>query len=346
MNRLLKPLTALTILTVSASAASVALADDVADFYKGKQINIVVGYSPGGGYDTYTRLLANVFGKYIPGNPDVIVTNMPGGGSLKAANYTYNVAPKIGTHLGVFSAPVAVEPLLGSTNAKFEAQKFGWLGNMFKDTHGCVVWHEAKIKTLQDVIKSKEPVVFGATSASSYGNQHARVLREMIGANIKIVTGYRGIKGVGKALQQGEITAACAMAVSTLQSAFRTLKESGQFKVIVQFGKEKNPYMDDATMFYSLLKDKEQERVADFFFSQSAIARPVAAPPGLPAERLAALRKAFADALKDPTLLARAKKIGVDVTYETPDAVAAAFRELYATPPAVVKRVKEIMGRK
>src|SRR5690606_9208336 len=177
------------------------------DFYKGNQINFAVGYTPGGGYDTYTRLLATVIGKHIPGNPDVIVTNMPGGGSLKVANHTFNVAPKNGTFIGVFSIPVAVEPLLGNDNAKFKAVEFGWLGNMYRDTHACAVRRESGITSLQDVIDAKQPVVFGATSASSYGNQHARVLQSMLGANIRIVLGYRGIKGVGQALEQGEITA-------------------------------------------------------------------------------------------------------------------------------------------
>ena len=327
-------------------AANMAAADEIADFYKGKQITFAIGYTPGGGYDTYTRLLATRFGAHIPGNPDVIATNMPGGGSLKVANYTYNVAPKDGTSLGVFSAPIAVEPLLGTSNAKFDALKFGWLGNMFSDTHGCVVWHQSKIKTLQDVIDSKEPVVFGATSAGSYGSQHVRVLQSMVGANIKLVLGYRGIKGVGKALQSGELTAACAMAVSTLKSSFRQLKDSGQFKVIVQFGKQPNPFMDNAQMFYSLLKSKEDVQTADFFFSQSAIARPVAAPPGIPKARLAALRKAFDAALRDPALLARAEKIGIDVTPESAATVQQAFAEIYATPPALIARAKKIMGRK
>jgi len=326
--------------------AAAAAFSAMADFYKGKTVTFVVGYSPGGGYDTYSRLLGNSLGKHIPGKPDVIVTNMPGGGSMKAANYTYNVAPKNGTYLGVFSLPVAIEPLLGRKNAKFDALKFGWLGNMFRDTHGCAVWHKAKIKTLQDVIDSKEPVVFGASSASSYGNQHARVLKAMVGANINIVLGYRGIKGVSKALQQGEITAACAMAVSTLKSAFRQLKDSGQFRIIVQFGKEKHPFLGDAAHFYSMLKSPEEVRVADFFFKQSAIARPVAAPPGIPTAHLAALRRAFADSLKDPALLARAKRTGIDVAYESPQKVEAALTELYATPPDVLAKVKKIMGRK
>lgn len=334
-----------TALAVTLAAAATASADPIADFYKGKQVNFVVGYSPGGGYDTYTRLLANHIGKHIPGNPSVIVTNMPGGGSLKAANYTYNVAPKDGTHLGVFSAPTAIEPLLGRDNAKFETLKFGWLGNMYADVHGCATWHETGIKSLEDVVNAKEPVVFGATSASSYGNMHARVLQEMAGANIKIVTGYRGITGVGKALQQGEIAAACAMSVSTMKSSFRALKDSGQFRLFVQFGKKKNPYFGDATHFYSTLKNDEQRKVADFFFGQSAIARPVAAPPGVPAERLEALRTAFMDSLKDPQLLAEAEKIGIDVTPESAAEVEQAFREMYDTSPKVISRVKEIMGR-
>lgn len=338
---------ACVVLTATAIlGGSPVLAEEVAEFYKGKQITFVIGYTPGGGYDTYTRMLAGHIGKYIPGNPSVISTNMPGGGSLKAANYTYNVAPKDGTYLGVFSAPVAVEPLLGRKNAKYEALKFGWLGNMFRDTHGCAVRGESNIKSLQDVIDAKEPVVFGATSASSYGNMHARVLQTMVGANIKIVLGYRGIRGVGKALEQGELTAACAMAVSTLKSTFRRQKESGAFRMIVQFGKEKHPYLDGATHFYSMLKTDDDRRVADFFFDQSAIARPVAAPPGVPAARLAALRTAFAQALRDPGLLADAKRIGIDVTPESADVVEQSFRDLYATPPAVIARVKKIMGRK
>ena len=323
-----------------------ASADEVADFYKGKQITFSIGYSAGGGYDLYTRMLATRFGAHIPGKPDVIATNMPGGGSLKVANFIYNVAPKDGTSLGVFSAPVAVEPLLGRKNAKFDAQKFGWLGNMLRDTHSCVVWHKAKIKTLQDIIDAKEPVVFGAAAAGSYGNQHARVLQSMLGANIRMVLGYRGIKGVSKALQTGELTAACAMAASTLKSAFRQLKDSGQFKVIVQFGQQPHPFLDNAPMFYSLLKNKEDVRVADFFFSQSSISRPVAAPPGIPKARLAALRAAFAAALRDPVLLARAKRLGVDVTPEPAETVEKAMAALYATPPAVLAKVKKIMGRK
>ena len=323
-----------------------AIADEVADFYAGKQIKFVVGYSPGGGYDTYTRVLANHLGKHIPGNPTVIVTNMPGGGSLKAANYTYNVAPKDGTHIGVFSIPAAVEPLLGRENAKYDSLKFNWIGNMYVDTHSCVAWHETDIRSLDDLAKAKEPVAFGATSKGSYGNMHARVLQSMAGANVKIVLGYRGIKGVGKALESREVSAACAMSVSTLNSSFRSQIESGQFRPIVQFGKTKNPYFKDATHFYSTLKSDKERTVADFFFSQSAIARPFALPPGVPDNRVEAVRKAFLAATKDPALLAEAAKIGIGIEPEDHSAVLASLKALYATPESVLSEVKEMMGRK
>jgi tripartite-type tricarboxylate transporter receptor subunit TctC len=337
---------ALTAAVLTFGAVPAVAADSVANFYKGKKINIAVGFGAGGGYSTYMRLLGLFIGKHVPGNPEVIVTNMPGGGSMKVANYTYNVAPRDGTFLGVFSIPVATEPLLGRKNAKFDAMKFGWLGNMLEATYGCAARGDTKYMSLQDVIDAKKPVVFGATSASSYGNQHARVLQSMVGANIKTVLGYRGIKGVGKALEQGEVEAACAMSVSSLSSTFRQQKESGKFRMIVQFGKKKHPYMDDATHFYSMLKNPDDVRVADFFFSQAAINRPVAAPPGVPAERLAALRAAFRAAVKDPDLLARAGKMGIAVNYGSHESVEATLTKLYGSPAAIVTKVKQIMGRK
>ena len=323
-----------------------ALADAVADFYKGKNLTIAIGYAPGGGYDTYTRVLARHFSKYIPGNPQIVAQNMPGAGSMKVANYVYNVAPKDGTFLGVFSAPTALEPLFGNKNAKFETVKFNWLGNMFRDTHGCATWHNSGIKSLQQIIDSKTPVVFGATAAGSYGNQHALVLKNMVGANLKVITGYKGIKDVGLALQRGEIQAACAMAVSTVKSAFKSPMEKGEMKMLVQFGKKNIPFMQNATNFYSMLKTDEERQVADLFFGQSAIARPVAGPPGMKPEFVAALRKAMADALKDPALVADAAKIGIDIEPETGEEVDQAFADFYKTPPAVVAKAKAVMGRK
>lgn len=328
------------------SIAPPSMANEIADFYSGNTIRIVVGYDPGGGYDAYARILAPHFARHVPGNPQVIIQNMPGAGSMKAADYIYNVAPRDGTQLGVFSAATALEPLFGNASARYETVKFGWIGNMFRDTHACATWKTSGIDTLEQVIKSGNEVVFGATGAGSAGNQHALVLKNMLGANIRVINGYKGIRDVGLALQRNEVQVACAMALSTVKSSFPNDYKSGDLKLIVQFGKEKHPFMKDATHFYSLLKTDEDRQVADLFFGQSAIARPLAAPPDIPAARLAALRSAMANALKDPALLAAAEKAGADIVPETGDELTAGFSAFYRTPPAVVARAKTIMERK
>ena len=322
------------------------MADEVADFYKGKQLTVVVGYGTGGGYDTYTRLLARHIAKHIPGNPTVVIQNTPGAGSLRAANYLANVAPKDGSTLGVFSAPTALEPLFGNDKAQFETVKFAWIGNMFRDTAACGTWRNSGIGSLKDVIDAKNEVAFGATGPGSYGNQHALVLKSMLGANLKVITGYKGIKEVGLALERGEVQAACALALSTSKATFDKNVKSGELKFLVQFGKMNVPYFGDATNFYSLLKTDEQRQVADLFFGQSEIARPLIGPPGLPATFTAALRKAMAEALKDPALLEDAAKIGIDIEPVSGEETAQSFADFYKTPSAVVQKAKGIMGRK
>jgi tripartite-type tricarboxylate transporter receptor subunit TctC len=331
---------------VAVGGLSQAQADPVADFYKGNQLSIVVGYGTGGGYDTYTRLLARHLSRHVPGHPTIVIQNMPGAGSLRAANYLANVAPKDGSMLGVFSAPTALEPLFGNAQAQFETVKFAWIGNMFRDTAACGTWRNSGINSLKDVIEAKTAVAFGATGPGSYGNQHALVLKSMLDANLKVVTGYKGIKEVGLALERGEVQAACALALSTSKATFDRNVKSGELKYLVQFGKKNVGYFGDAVNFYSLLKTDEERRVADLFFGQSEIARPLIGPPGLSAAFTAALRRAMAAALQDPALLADAAKIGIDIEPVSGEETAQSFAEFYKTPPAVVSKAKAIMGRK
>ena len=337
---------AVTVLLLAASGAAQARADDLAEFYKGKQINVVVGYGPGGGYDVYTRLLARFMPEYIPGKPTMVIQNMPGAGSLRAANWVANVAPKDGTALGVFGAPAALEPLFGNNNAQFETVKFAWLGNMIRDTAACATWHNSGIKGLQDVIDAKTEVVFGASGPGSYANQHALVLKHMLGAKLRVITGFKGIKDIGLALERGEVQAACAMALSTSKAAFDANVKKGELKYLVQFGKQNVPYFGDAPNFYAMLKTEEQRKVADVFFAQSEIARPLIGPPGMPPATVAALSKAMADALKDPALLAEAARIGIDIEPMSAAETAQSFIDIYKTPPEMVQKAREIMGRK
>jgi tripartite-type tricarboxylate transporter receptor subunit TctC len=332
--------------TAALSTTPEARADAVADLYKGKQITVVVGYGPGGGYDIYARVLLRHMPRYVPGNPTMVVQNMPGAGSLRAANYVGNAASRDGLTLGVIGAPAALEPLFGNKDAKFETTGFAWLGNMIRDTAACGTWHNSGIASLDQITKAKTEVVFGASGTGSYGYQHAMILKHMLGANLRVITGFTGIKDVGLALERGEIQAACALALSTAKSTFEGNVKRGELKYFVQFGKKDVSYFGSAPNFYKMIKTEEQRQLADLFFGQSEIARPLVGPPGLPAHLVAALRKAMADTIADKAFLAEAEKAGLDIDFVSGEETAQSFADFYKTPPALVAKAREIMGRK
>ena len=306
----------------------------------------MVGYGPGGGYDVYTRLFLRHMPRHVPGNPTMVVQNMPGAGSLRAANYIGNAASRDGLTLGVFGAPAALEPLFGNKDAKFETTKFAWLGNMIRDTAACGTWHNSGIKSLDQIINSKTEIVFGASGAGSYANQHSLILKHMLGANLRVITGFTGIKDIGLAMERGEVQAACALALSTAKATFDGNVKRGELKFLVQFGKQDVAYFGGAPNFYKMIKTDEQRQIADLFFGQSEIARPLIGPPGMPAPIVAALTKAMADAVADKVFLAEAAKSGLDIEFVSGAETAQSFADFYKTPPAVLAKAREIMGRK
>jgi tripartite-type tricarboxylate transporter receptor subunit TctC len=338
--------------SAAVAAASVAIfgtqaaqADAVADFYKGKQITVVVGYGPGGGYDVYTRLLLRHMPRHLPGNPSMVVQNMPGAGSLRAANFVANAAPRDGTTLVVMGAPAALEPLFGNKDAKFDTLKLAWIGNMIRDTAACGTGHNSGITRLEQIIKANTPVVFGASGHGSYSNHHALVLKHMVGANLRVITGFKGIKDMGLALERGELQAQCALALSTAKAAFDPNVQRGELKFLVQFGKKDVPYFGGAPNFYKMLKTDEQRQIADLFFGLSEIARPLVGPPGMPAPIVAALRKAMAAAVSDQAFRAEADKAGLPIELVSGEETAQAFVSFYKTPPEMVRKARDIMGR-
>ncbi|MGH6769321.1 MAG: Bug family tripartite tricarboxylate transporter substrate binding protein [Xanthobacteraceae bacterium] len=327
-------------------AAPAAQADAVADFYKGKQITVIVGYGPGGGYDTYTRLLLRHMPRHVPGNPTMVVQNMPGAGSLRAANFVANAAPKDGTTLVVMGAPASLEPLFGNKEAKFETLKLNWIGNMIRDTAACGTWYNSGIKSLDQIIKSKTPVVFGSSGQGSYSNHHALVLKHMLGANLRVISGFKGIKDMGLALQRGELQAQCALALSTAKAAFDGNVKRGELKFLVQFGKKDVPYFGGAPNFYRMLKTDEQRQTADMFFALSEIARPLVGPPGMPPAIVAALRKAMADAVAGKAFRDEAEKVGLPIEYVSGEETTEVIAGFYKMSPKVIAKAREIMGRK
>ena len=326
-------------------AATGAHADSVADFYKGKDITINIGYGSGGGYDTTTRIFARHFGKHVPGNPNIIVQNMPGAGSMIAANHTFNIAPKDGSVLAVFASSTALEPLFGNARAKYDPRKFEWIGSLHRDIASCALWKGGGqgIKTLPDLLKATKTVTFGATSPTAITSQHPLFLKNMLKANVKVIYGYKGTKDVSLAMQRGEVDGSCGMFESSVRSAYDQHIKAGEFKIIVQFGRDRTvPYFGDATQMYTLLKTEDQKKVADVVFRQTELARPLAAPPGTPKERVAALRKAMLDTLKDPALTADAGKLKVEFDPVPGEETSAMFAEFYKTAPALVQQAAKM----
>jgi tripartite-type tricarboxylate transporter receptor subunit TctC len=335
--------------TTAAAALSAAIpaarADAVADFYKGKDITINIGYGAGGGYDTTTRLFARHFGKHVPGNPNVIVQNMPGAGSMIAANHIFNIAPKDGLVLGVFASSTALEPLFGNARAKYDPRNYEWIGSLHRDIASCAIWKGGGqgIKTLPDLLKAKKTVTFGSTSPTAITSQHPLFLKNMLNANLKVIYGYKGTKDISLAMQRGEVDGSCGMFESSVRSAYHQHIEAGEFKIIVQFGRDRKvPYFGDATQMYTLLKTDDQKRVADVIFRQTELARPLAAPPGTPKDRVAALRKAMLDTFKDPAMIEDAKKIKVEFDPVPGEEAAAMFAGFYQTAPALVKQAAQM----
>ena len=326
---------------VSMTAAPVASADSVSDFYNGKRIVIWVGYGPGGGYDSTTRLVAARLGAYIPGQPTVSVQNVPGAGSLLAANNLYNIAPKDGTVLGVFSSTVAMLPLYRDPNASFDTTKFNWIGNMHRDMQSCAVWKGAGqgIRTLPDLIAAKRTVIFGSDGADAPLTRWPLFMKNVLGANLRVVPGYKGTKEINLAMQSGELHATCGMFETSLRSSYWSDFQSGNLNIVVQTSYGRNlELFGQATNLYSLLKTEEDIQMAKLVFGPAEITRPLAAPPGVPPDRVAALRKALTEAMKDPALLADGAKIGLVFLPMSGEEVEAELQELFKTPRAVVDK--------
>jgi tripartite-type tricarboxylate transporter receptor subunit TctC len=326
---------------IAAGGVPSAHADAVADFYRGKDITILVGYGAGGGYDTTARLFAQHFGKHVPGKPAVIVQNMPGAGSMKVANHVFGVAPKDGTVLGIFASSTALEPLFGNKAATYDPRNYEWVGSLHRDIASCGVWKGAGqgVKSLPDLIAAKKTVTFGSTSPTAITAQHPLFLKNVLNANLKVIFGYKGTKDVSLAMMRGEVDGSCGMFESSVRSSFDQHVKAGEFKIITQFGRDRTvPYFGDATPLYSLLKTEEQRQVADVIFRQTELARPLAAPPGTPKERIAALRKAMLDTIKDPALVADAERMTVDLDPISGEETAQMFADFYKTSPELVEQ--------
>jgi tripartite-type tricarboxylate transporter receptor subunit TctC len=333
VTRLLKAFAAA--FCVAAAAIAPAAADD---FYAGKTITLAIGFSAGGGYDLYGRALAHYLGLHIPGRPQVIAQNMPGAGSLKAANFLYNVAPKDGTVIGGFAPGIVAEPLLGhGQGAQFEATQFGWLGSMSQEVSVCALMASTGIATVDDM--QNKPMVIGASGGGAESNVFPTLLRNMFHWPIRIVTGYPGGTEITLAMQRREVDGHCGWSWTSLLARNKAMLLSHDMNITLEIAlaKDDDPLLSGVPLIMDLTADPTLRAALKLIVSRQSIARPFAAPPGLPADRLALLRSAFDDTMRDPDFLAEAGKLDLDVRPVDGGAVEALIREIYASPPAAIR---------
>jgi tripartite-type tricarboxylate transporter receptor subunit TctC len=327
-----------TLVVLAIVLPAVAQAQDAAEFYRGRSISLVAGFNPGGGADTYARLVARHLGKHIAGNPTVVVRNMQGAGSVVAANHIYNVSPKDGTELGLFAGNITIDPLMGGTQHKYDARKFGWVGAPSSDSNVCLSSLSSSFKTIDDVIRRE--MITGTSGTSTY--DFPVVMNNVIGTRFKLVKGYGGSAALRLAMERGEIEGFCGVGYNSMRAAGLA---DGRANILVQVGLAKNPHMPKVPFIFDYAKSDEDRQIFRLVFGWLDLERPIGAPPGVPEERLRALREGFDRAMRDPALLADADKVQVGIEPMSGAAIAAFVDEAYRAPAEIGKRAAQMLGR-
>src|SRR5262245_2591610 len=324
-------------------------AQDPASFYKGKQISLIVGYGPGGGYDAYARLLSRHFGRYVPGRPNVVVQNMPGAGSLVATNYLYRIAPKDGSVFGTFARNMPLVGLLGTRqNVQFDPMRFTWLGtssSFDNDAYVLLVRKTAPAKTLEDLrTPGGPPLVIGSTSEGASSDAMPTLLRDLLGLNIRAISGYTDSGQLFLAMERGEIDGRTVGLSAVRANKPGWLKPDGPMTVLVAIGREtRHPDYPDVPTARELAKSEEQRRLIAAIEVPYRLSRPFAAPPGVPGERAKALQSAFIAVHADRQFRAEAEKAGLDISPMGSAEVIELLRRVGETPPDLLRSIEKLI---
>jgi tripartite-type tricarboxylate transporter receptor subunit TctC len=330
-----------SILAMLCMIGPAAAQDSVEQFYRGKSINIYVGSSAGGGYDSYARILSRYMGKYIPGNPLIVVQNMPGAGSNKAAGYVYGVAPKDGTAIGAIFPGTILQPLIGDAAVQHDPAKLIYVGSANSDVYTCVVRTDAAVKTFGDVLK-KEMIV-GASNEGGTTRDMPALSNNVLGAKFHIVTGYAGTNEIALAVERNEVQGLCGFGFTSLLTLRPNWVSSGVVKILVQENVKGSPELNKMGVprTVDFAKTDEDRQIIELVYSQSVFGRPYILPPGVPPDRVAALRKAFMAALQDKELLAEAKRMKLDIEGLSGEDVQAMVAKVFAMSPHIIERAKQ-----
>jgi tripartite-type tricarboxylate transporter receptor subunit TctC len=328
-------LAALVVLSNSASAQSIE------DFYKSNPITMLVGSGAGGGYDVYARTFARYWTNHIPGHPAIIPKNMPAAAGLAAASTLYNGAERDGSVIGAFTNGAAMDPLFGNPGAHYDALRFNWLGSIGKLENVCFTWHTSPVKTIADA--RARDVIVAAASATSNSAIVPKMLNALLGTRFTVVAGYDTSSGLTMAVERGEADGICGLSWSTIKASRPHWIADNSLNVIVQMGLAKLRDLPDVPSALDLIDDAGNKQVMELILMRQEAGRPFAAPPGAPADRVAALRQAFEETLADPDFLAEAAKAQLEIEPMTGDAIEKMLAKAYAAPKPIVERAAALV---
>ncbi len=323
-----------------------ALASSVEDFYKGKIIHFVVGGSAGGGYDTYTRLIARHFGQYVPGKPTIVVENMPGAAMLISANYIFNSARRDGTYIGHWSGGLLLQQILGNPAVQFEGRKFNWLGMPTPDSLVCILTDRSGIKTAAEWLKAKRPIKLGAIGPGTSGDDDTKLLAAATDFPIQLVEGYKGTAEIRAAAESGEVEGTCAFGWQSAKVTWANALRAKHVHVVLQTTSESHPELKGVPLAVEYAKTEEGKKLLGIGGDVYGKQRLYSLPPQVPVERVRVLQKAFMDTLKDPQLLAEADKAKLEINPLDGAGIEKVVNGLFDIDPAIVNRVKQLLGSK
>jgi hypothetical protein len=323
------------------SYAPAASAQSVADFYRGKTIDLYIGTSVGGGYDAYGRMLARHIGKYLPGNPIVVPKNMEGGGGIRLANFLANAAARDGTAIAVFNRGIAFDPLLGNKAAQFDATTFNWIGSTNDEVSICASWYTTGVTTIAQTMTRE--LVVGATGPSGDTYQFPRVTNGVLGTKFKIISGYPGGNDVDLAMERREVEGRCGWSWTSVKSTHGAWLERKWINILFQMGLSKHPDLPEVPLIMDLARNDEERAIFKLMFGRQVMAWPFTAPAGVPKDRVEALRKGFNAAMTDKDFVAEANKAGLELRPVAGEDIQKLLADVYQTPATVTQRATRLL---
>jgi tripartite-type tricarboxylate transporter receptor subunit TctC len=324
------------------SSAGFARADAVEDFYKGRTLAFVIGSNTGGSYDSYGRLVVAHFGRHVPGNPTVVPQNMPGASGIKSATFLYQIAPKDGSTIGTFNQSMGQRQMLEPKSVQFDVSKFNWIGAMASSVNIFITWHTSGVATIEDA--KKKEVVMGALSGDGGNAVYPLLLNKFLGTRFKVVLGYQGGNTIQLAMERGEVDGRGSVIWSGFKAGWPQWIAEKKVNILLQLGLERDPDLPDVPLLIDLARDDMQAQIFRVISSDTVMGFPVTAPPGAQPDRVAALRKAFAETMTDPVFLADAAKRNLPVRASPGDEVQKVMTSVVTTPKEVVAVLKQAIS--